>query len=79
MFEWTLTILSIIGTWFNLQKRVAGWIIWTISNIGWVISFTIKGLFAEATLFTVYLVLSIYGIFKWMQPSPTSEIGTDSN
>jgi hypothetical protein len=27
-----------------------------------------KGMLAEATLFSVYLVLSIYGIFKWMQP-----------
>lgn len=68
MFEWTLTVLSIVGTLYNLQKRAAGWIIWTISNIGWIISFTIKGLLAEATLFSVYLVLSIYGIFKWWQP-----------
>lgn len=68
MFEWTLTVLSIIGTLYNLQKRVAGWIIWTISNIGWIISFVMKGLLAEATLFSVYLVLSIYGIFKWWQP-----------
>lgn len=68
MFEWTLTALSIIGTFYNLQKRAAGWVIWTISNIGWIISFAIKGLLAEATLFSVYLVLSIYGIFKWWQP-----------
>ena len=79
MFEWTLTILSIIGTWFNLQKRVAGWVIWTISNIGWVISFSYKGLTAEATLFSVYLALSIYGIFKWMQPRPSAETAKDSN
>ena len=79
MFEWMLTILSIVGTWFNLQKRVAGWIIWTIANLGWVISFTIKGLLAEATLFTVYLFLSIYGIFKWMQPDPATDSWKDSN
>lgn len=69
MFEWILTGLSILGTLYNLQKRVAGWIIWTISNVGWIISFSMKGLPAEATLFSVYLILSIYGIFKWMKPS----------
>jgi nicotinamide riboside transporter PnuC len=68
MFEWLLTALSIIGTLYNLQKRAAGWIIWTISNAGWIMSFTMKGLPAEATLFSVYLVLSVYGIFKWRQP-----------
>lgn len=69
MFEWILTGLSILGTLYNLQKRVAGWVIWTISNVGWIISFSMKGLLAEATLFSVYLILSIYGIFKWMQPA----------
>ena len=68
MFEWTLTGLSILGTFYNIQKKVAGWVIWTISNIGWVINFSRKGMVAEATLFSVYLVLSIYGIFKWMKP-----------
>ena len=68
MFEWTLTGLSILGTLYNIQKKVAGWVIWTISNLGWVINFTRKGMVAEATLFSVYLVLSIYGIFKWMKP-----------
>lgn len=68
MFEWLLTALSIIGTLYNLQKRAAGWIIWTISNAGWIMSFTMKGLLAEATLFSVYLILSVYGIFKWWQP-----------
>lgn len=69
MFEWMLTGLSILGTLYNLQKRAAGWVIWTISNVGWIISFSMKGLPAEATLFSVYLILSIYGIFKWMKPS----------
>jgi len=68
MLEWTLTALSIIGTLYNLQKRVAGWVIWTISNAGWIISFSMKGMVAEATLFAVYLGLSIYGIYKWRGP-----------
>jgi nicotinamide riboside transporter PnuC len=68
MFEWILTDLSILGTVYNLQKRVAGWIIWSISNIGWIVSFSTKGMMAEAFLFCVYLVLSVYGIFKWWTP-----------
>ena len=75
MYEWILTGLSILGTVYNLQKRVAGWVIWTISNIGWIVSFSLKGMMAEAFLFSVYLVLSVYGIFKWWPRQPQEEKG----
>jgi nicotinamide mononucleotide transporter len=65
MFEWLLTALSLAGTWFNIQKKVVSWVIWSFANCGWVISFIHKGMVAEATLFAVYLVLSIYGFIKW--------------
>lgn len=65
MFEWMLTALSLLGTWFNIQKKVEGWYIWVVSNVGWMISFMLKGMLAEATLFAAYLVLSIYGCIKW--------------
>ncbi|MFC1523872.1 nicotinamide mononucleotide transporter [Thermodesulfobacteriota bacterium] len=65
MFEWFLTGLSLLGTWFNLEKKVAGWYVWSLANVGWVVSFSVKGMVAEATLFGIYLILSIYGIFKW--------------
>lgn len=73
MYEWILTGLSILGTIYNLQKRAAGWVIWTISNLGWIITFSMKGLMAEAFLFSVYLILSVYGIFKWWQPRHREE------
>jgi nicotinamide riboside transporter PnuC len=54
-----------MGCWFNIQKSVAGWIIWSFANVGWILSFMAKGMMAESTLFTVYLALSIYGTIKW--------------
>lgn len=65
MFEWLLTALSLAGTWFNIQKKILGWFIWSAANTGWVISFIHKGMLAEATLFAVYLILCFYGIIKW--------------
>lgn len=67
MFEWCLTGLSLIGTWFNIQKNILGWVIWAVANTGWVISFVHKGMFPEATLFSAYLILCIYGFFKWLR------------
>jgi len=69
MTEWTLTALSILGTWLNIKKKTSCWLVWAVANIGWVVSFAIKGMAAEATLFLVYLGLSIYGWFQWREAS----------
>ncbi len=73
MLEWILTGLSLAGTWFNIQKKVTGWVIWFIANIGWVASFLQKSMWAEASLFGAYTVLSIYGMYKWMRPSEKAD------
>ncbi len=65
MFEWLLTILSLLGTWYNIQKKVLSWYVWTVANVGWTVSFLMKEMIAEATLFFIYLIFSIYGIIKW--------------
>ncbi len=65
MIEWTLTGMSLLGTWLNIQKKVSCWLIWSIANIGWAISFSLRGMYAETVLFGVYLILSTYGWLKW--------------
>lgn len=74
MFEWILTGLSLAGTWFNIQKKIVGWLIWSVANVGWVISFMLKGMPAETTLFAVYLVLSVYGAVKWRRARPAGAV-----
>ena len=67
MIEWTLTALSIFGTILNIKKKVSCWLVWGVANIGWVVSFSLKGMTAEAALFLVYFGLSIYGWYQWRQ------------
>ncbi len=70
MFEWILTTMSIAGTWLNIQKKTSCWIVWSIANLGWIISFVMKRMPAEASLFIVYLGLSVYGWLKWRRILP---------
>ena len=70
MIEWFLTGVSLIGCWYNIQKKVISWFLWAFANLGWMLTFTYKGMLAEASLFAVYLLLSIYGIFKWIHRQP---------
>ncbi len=69
MFEWILTCLSLTGTFLNIKKKVSGWIVWLVANLGWVTSFMWKGMLAEATLFSAYSILCIYGIIEWRRPN----------
>lgn len=65
MFEWILTILSIFGNCLNIQKKKSSWLVWSAANVGWIISFTVRKMPAEATLFVAYLGLSVYGYYHW--------------
>jgi len=65
MFEWVLTLLSILGNILNIQKKKSSWLIWSAANIGWIISFSMRRMPAEATLFLAYLGLSSYGYYHW--------------
>ena len=78
MFEWILTIFSLLGTWFNIRKNIYCWPLWTIANVGWVYSFGTKRMLAESILFSVYFLLSTYGWYKWHQDNRKKNIRVDS-
>ena len=64
---WALTLLSLIGVWLNIKKLKACFYIWTITNFGWMVIDYNAGVYAQAALFSIYLILSIYGIIKWSE------------
>ena len=68
IFPWTLSALGVTGAVLNARRRRACFVFWTIANVGWIISFSSRGLWPEAALFTVYLATSTYGLYKWSAP-----------
>lgn len=66
-FEWFLMLLSVIGTFLVIKKRVDGFYLWVAANLGWVVFYAYKGLYASSLMFAVYLGLSLYGVWesKW--------------
>ena len=67
VFMWMLTALSLVGVWLNIKKKVSGFYIWLIGDIGWVYIDFKEGLTSQAVLFIVYSFLCIYGIYEWRQ------------
>ena len=64
-FAWILAFISIIGVILNIQKKPSGFIFYTVSNIGWVIINIRYEIYAQAFLFVVFTILSIYGWISW--------------
>jgi nicotinamide riboside transporter PnuC len=62
---WILTSASVIGAALNAVGRRAGFVVWLVSNLGWVIANVSRGLWPEAVLFLAYLGFSVVGFFMW--------------
>ena len=66
-FTWILAFIAIIGVILNIQKKPSGFIFYTVANIGWVVVNVKHEIYAQAFLFCVFTVLSIYGWWSWRQ------------
>lgn len=61
------TIISVIGVILNIYKRQECFIVWAITNFAWAIYDFRIGAWEQGILFSVYVVLSIWGLIKWQK------------
>jgi len=67
MIDAIATLLSITGAILNADEKISGFYIWAISNTMWII-YGIKTKQKWLVIsFIVYLITSLYGIWKWSQ------------
>ncbi len=64
-FTWIITIISLIGVVLNIRQDRRCFYLWTVTNTSWLAVDFNKGLHAQAAMFLVYLVLSVWGIYSW--------------
>lgn len=62
---WLVAVLSIIGTILNIKKKRLCFVIWIFSNSCLVVYNIHIWEYQQATLFFVYLCLSIWGVITW--------------
>ncbi|MDD3553657.1 MAG: nicotinamide mononucleotide transporter [Deltaproteobacteria bacterium] len=63
--SWFLTFLSIVGAVMNVRKMRSSFAVYTIANMGWVAVDIYYGVYAQAALFVVFTVISIWGWLAW--------------
>lgn len=65
MLTWLLVIIALIGTVLNVQMARLGFLFWIVSNCGLAIVNARRRQWAQASLFTIYLGLAIWGWLSW--------------
>ena len=62
---WILTAISLMGTVFNIRKKIICFYIWLIGDLLWCIFDLMSGTNGRATLDVIQIILSICGILSW--------------
>ncbi len=65
IWTWVITMASIVGVIANIKKKRWCFYVWAITNAAWVVINIIIGLYSAATLFAVYFVLAVWGLYEW--------------
>jgi len=73
-WTWLITIASIIGTVANIYKKQWCFWIWLFTNGLWMIVDLKAGLYAQAFLFGVYLLLAVWGLYQWSKEKVKNDI-----
>jgi len=67
IFTWSLTAITIFGTYLNSRMNKYGFLVWGLCNLLWLgVDFT-RGIYAQAALYIVFIVFNIYGWIKWKE------------
>ena len=62
---WILAFISIIGTVFNIRKKVACFYIWMFGDVLWLIFDMLNGYYGRASLDFLQVILAFLGIVCW--------------
>lgn len=65
MIGWILSFLAIIGAVFNARKKRVGFLIWIVSNAGWICVNIQNDFYSQIPLWIVMTILSVYGYINW--------------
>ncbi len=64
-WTWAITLASIGGTVANIYKQRWAFFIWLMTNSIWLIIDFRAGLYSQAFLFGVYVLLAVWGLYQW--------------
>ena len=70
------TAFSIVGIWALAQKYLEQWFVWIVVDIVTSALYFYKDIPFKASLYAVYVVIAIFGYFKWKQMMASVQVQT---
>ena len=64
-----ITTISITATFLLIKKKIESWILWMINDILLVIVFSLNGLYTSAGIYSIFFILALTGLWKWIKES----------
>jgi nicotinamide mononucleotide transporter len=64
-----ITVMSIVATYFMIQKKVESWIIWILVDIIATYLYFIKGVKFYSVEYLVFTILAAFGLWNWWTES----------
>ena len=61
------TALSLVGIWALAHKYLEQWLIWIAVDIVTCILYFYKDIPFKASLYSLYVIIAVFGFFKWKQ------------
>lgn len=71
-FTWLITAISLVGVVLNIRQDRRCFYLWIMTNSVWTVIDWSNGLYAQAVLFAVYFVLSVWGAYRWQKQQSTN-------
>jgi nicotinamide riboside transporter PnuC len=65
ILSWVMSAIALAGTFMNAERNKWGFVFWLVSNLYMTVRFFVIGEYAQSTLFFVYFILAIRGLFSW--------------
>ena len=65
ILSWVFAVIAIVGAVLNARQSIKGFYLWLVSNTGFIVINFLIGMPAQATLFIVYNIITVYGIYQW--------------
>lgn len=77
MSIWIVTVIALVGTVLNANKKRIGFVFWIFSNACLAVYNFEKHEHAQGLLFTVYFILAIYGFLMWRKKEKSMHVSDD--
>lgn len=75
--SWIFMIIALVGMILNARMKVAGFLVWIVSNLGFVTLNLIEHKYVLVTLFVANMCFSVCGIAFWNKKRKTVKKNED--